>query len=606
MSINKNQVQLAESFKQKAFKAWDFLKDLERQIEEKADLLDAIGVRLIISGSTRASGSMSGFCQKSFSNSALYSLVSELPHMTESLQREIKRRFEADSYRKPSIFSDQALFEKVEQELSELRTKEMQGAIDWVKKAQTPKGYGWTEKNYSVVPATVRLMATPDVSAATERWHWRDRARFDRLRSLELAVYSLAGVALPDSLVADKIYDTWEKEAHSADYSPSGIKSFDFKSRFFSLKAYRKAPDQITFTAEALALLNQKNYYFSKWWESSDGEAQPRLDERQLRAISWLKKCPSVQNGVRSFQDYEKVPHVIRIDATPDISKNHDYNFFLDSEMWENLAALEHALYKLSGAELPEKFLFQSIKETWETEYQSGKREVYKMPRSKRGEVYTEALKYIKTMNFDGRFFSLKAYRSAPDQITFTDEALALINGGIMTESVEVPEVIKKAPEVEPTKTEVSEVTADAETEEATKEVVSKEAIETQKSWLIHRANLRAEAEKKERIRTARNAQEMAISLHAAKAPDSALSVTCSFSEHEGFMVSGDTKDIKDELGRQGLGLSWWARGKVWYIRGSKGKPWTERYAAIVEGLEAICKALNIKLQDDTKLARAA
>lgn len=434
MSMNKNQVQLAESFKQKAFKAWDFLKDLERQIEEQTELLKSVGVKFQVSGCTKSSGTESGFSQANISNSALHMMLEKVPHVTESIDRNIKRIFSADYRNKSSVFDDPSIFDKVEQELERLRIKEMREAIEWVKTARTPDGYSWKEKNYKVIPEVVRVMATPEVSKNTENWRWRFESRFDHIRTLELALYSLAGERLPKALLADNINATWNKEASTTGYNPEGINTFLFKSRFFELKAYRKAPDQITFTGEALALMNGVN----------------------------------------------------------------------------------------------------------------------------------------------------------------------------MTEAIEVPEVIEKAPEPESIRADLSEAATDLETEEAAKEAISKEAIETQKSWLIHRANLRAEAEKKERIRIARKAQEVAISLHAAKAPDTALSVTCSFSEREGFMVSGDTKDIKDELGRQGLGLSWWARGKVWYIRGSKGKPWTERYAAIVKGLEAICKAHNIKLQEGTKLARAA
>ena len=36
----------------------------------------------------------------------------------------------------------------------------MAEAIKWVKRARTPKGYSWDEKNYQIVPKVVRLMAT--------------------------------------------------------------------------------------------------------------------------------------------------------------------------------------------------------------------------------------------------------------------------------------------------------------------------------------------------------------------------------------------------------------------------------------------------------------
>ncbi len=624
MSANLSQVSLAEIYKSKAFEAWSFLKELEKQIEEKKDLLDSIGVNFIISGCTKASGTESGFSQQHFSNSALHMMLEKCPHMTESMEREIKRCFEADSYKKPTIFSNPALFEKMQQEIERQRFKEMREVINWVKRARTPDGYMWKEKNYITIPQVVRLMATPQVSKGTDHWRWRFESAYDNLRKLEIALYSLDNQKLPDRLLADDICKTWEDESKITDYKPDGIKTFSFKSKYFELRAYRKAPDQITFTPKALALLNQEKYHFNKSWEPQK-TCSFELNREQKKAIEWIKKSPDTIN--------RKVSQTVRVEGvTLDISKNHNIDFFSDSKEWQNLANLEYALYKLSGKNLPDKFLNELIKETWDIEYREGKRAIYKIPPKERKEsIFLAALKLIKTMNFESEFFTLKIYRNSTGEITFTDEALELLNGKNETINAVESEALNAAnveflqthnqPEIDPLneviefekqwllrRSELRRQACDRQVEKITSQdpkIVSKSEI----SKALDLIELRIESlddtnklsDKSERLLKAKVAQDEAIKKQEAKPK-----IVIDFSKKEGFIVYGSTREISQDLGRKGLGLAYWGLKKLWYIRGSKGKPWSANYQRFIDGLERVCNKNGMTLDNKIKLAEAA
>lgn len=582
--IQSQQENLAESFKSKAMMASDFLRDLESQIEAKADILKSIGICFRIRG-TSGDGTANYFDNHNIGNSALSKLIESFPNTSSSMRKELERKFRAEYSQRETIFSDPAYFEKVEHYLIDLRTREMIKSIEWLKEARTPSGYQWESKNYSIVPKEVRLMATPSLASNDNSWHYRSSSYFDHIRQLELALICLDGKKPSAELLGDKISDTWEEEARKAGHDKSKIETFNFKCDYFKLKAYRTIPARLTFTNHALSLLNQDSNYAERLASSNASVIKREaLETRHIDAFSWLRRCPTRVNKVLEEKNYNIVPKTVRIDATPSISVNHDHECFWDSHIWENIAGLEHALFRLSGQKLPDRFVYQHIISTWKSEYQHGRQIAVRAKQHRKVDLMAVGLKAIKTMKFSGKFFTIRAYRKAGACITFTDEALSIINGDNFSDKDERSSNYQE--DVKPLD-EFAKV------------------VEFEQAWREKRAQLRAQSmHKLEDAKPAVNDSSPKPQTECLQEPTGTIRVT--FSEENGFIVSGSTRELSSKLGRKGLGLSYWGVDKFWYIRGSKGKPWHPNYHRYIDELEKICKAARFRFVNESQLAIAA
>lgn len=389
------------------------------------------------------------FSQNTFSNAALDKMIDSMPHISESCERQLKQAFTADYRDKKSIFSDGSLFEKVEEKVEEIRLKDMAEAIEWVKKARTPKGYEWEEKNYAIVPSKVRLMATPDIGKKSDSFQWRCAHNYDRLNQLEMALHSLIGIGLPRHSIGERIVETWENEASNVGYSAVGIETFKFRTAFFEIKAFRSAPDQITFSPQGLDIINQKEYNFSKCWLP---KGEPEIEEKDES----------------TGPEKEALAEVIEFER----------------KWLERRAELRESNRSGNGA----------------------------------GEATKEAIG--------------KLLNSLEDRL----DNLA----------------------------------------------------------------------KEEKLALAKRIQNKAINKHPKLTQRAHKKIVIEFSERDGFMVFGATKEISQELGRKGLGLAYYGPKKIWYTRGSRGRCWSENYLRFIDGIKDICKARDIKIQTDLCRAEAA
>ncbi|MFW7382339.1 MAG: hypothetical protein ACOH5I_26315 [Oligoflexus sp.] len=320
-------------------------------------------------------------------------------------------------------------------------------------------------------------------------------------------------------------------------------------------------------------------------------------DSDLSNALEWVRRARTRQGYTFVEKNYDKVPRELRLHATPDISTVKGSWRFRDASEYDSLRNLEIALCHRVEIDLPARLLADAVHQTWEGEFRDGSYEG------------------IKTFCFKCRFFTLRAYRSAADRLTFTDEALAILNGSCMAWKVSDNQPIS-APkrdhqpdqDAEHNQTEEvpqssaicpqQEVTNCEQVEQATDSMA--EVTEFEKAWLARRAELRAQVERKERLEKARKAQDEAIAKHAEK-----IQVPIHYSHKQGVICYGDTKPLKDIFNAHLWG--WWHKGKCWYIQRSKGKELSQESVGKIEALVNDLRSMNVVVNlDVSELARAA
>lgn len=146
----------------------------------------------------------------------------------------------------------------------------------------------------------------------------------------------------------------------------------------------------------------------------------------RISAITWIKTAETNNRLEYSQKNYIKIPKTVRLTVTPDISKTQTLAQFKSHRAFEELNLLEATLAHLSNKSVPQRLLGEVISDTWGRQYSSAYEEltINKDHRAR----HRHGLENITTFDFNCDFFKLKAYRTAADKITLSDEARSLIN----------------------------------------------------------------------------------------------------------------------------------------------------------------------------------
>ena len=136
-----------------------------------------------------------------------------------------------------------------------------------------------------------------------------------------------------------------------------------------------------------------------------------RIQEHKRLAM-WLSHAS--YNGIKSDR------HMIRIQATPDISVSQKYPSFKNPHIFENLNLLQAALAYTHKDDLPKKLIGHSISDTWSKEYDRGYAEQDQTSHKLR---HRNGLASIRSHLFLCPYFSIETLRSADDCIYLTSSA---------------------------------------------------------------------------------------------------------------------------------------------------------------------------------------
>jgi hypothetical protein len=213
------------------------------------------------------------------------------------------------------------------------------------------------------------------------------------------------GAKLPEGVISNAVIETMiNNTAHLSLHS-----RYRLKSKFMARPPYHIN----VFNHPALFLEFDKKL------------SELRKTER-ISAITWIKTAEINSRLEYRQKNYTKVPKMLRLTVTPDISKIQALAQFKSHRAFEELNLLEVTLGYLASKTPPKRLLGQIISQTWERQYSKAYEHlaINKDHRTR----HRYGLENITTFDFSCEFFKLKAYRTAADKITLTDEARALIN----------------------------------------------------------------------------------------------------------------------------------------------------------------------------------
>ena len=120
-------------------------------------------------------------------------------------------------------------------------------------------------------------------------------------------------------------------------------------------------------------------------------------------------------------------PMSLRLNATPDLGIRQRYPRFRTPHAYENLNLVHAALVFLSGATPPKQLIGDEVCAVWSKQYQDGYQQAEESSHTTDLTRHRSGLRAVSSATFHCRFLNLKAYKTAPDRITFYPNAQKII-----------------------------------------------------------------------------------------------------------------------------------------------------------------------------------